>query len=52
MLPPLSSSSIDEEDFAVDIIYTLFIGTSDFLLAMARRGNGLQARSPWQTINV
>ncbi|MBT9318007.1 hypothetical protein [Leptothoe spongobia] len=46
----LPSSSIDQEDFAVGVIYTLFIGTSDFLLAMARRGDGSQARSRWLTL--
>ncbi len=44
----LPSSSIDEEDFRVDIIYTLLIGTGAFLLAMVRRGNGLQVRSDWE----
>ncbi|WP_250565506.1 hypothetical protein [Adonisia turfae] len=48
----LSSGSAGEEDYRIDIIYTLFVGTSDFLLAMARRGNGSQARSPWQTLDV
>nr|MDJ0703296.1 hypothetical protein [Leptolyngbyaceae cyanobacterium MO_188.B28] len=48
----LSSNSIEEEDFAVDIIYQLFIGTSDFLLAMGRRGNGSQARTPWKVLNT
>lgn len=47
-LPP---SAVDEEDFTVDLIYTLLIGTSDFLLAMARRGDGSQARSRWEPLN-
>ncbi|MGF1537850.1 MAG: hypothetical protein ACFB4J_15410, partial [Elainellaceae cyanobacterium] len=45
-----TSGIVGEEDFAVDVVYTLFIGTSDFLLAMARRGDGSQARSRWQVI--
>ncbi|MGF1515827.1 MAG: hypothetical protein ACFB5Z_19300 [Elainellaceae cyanobacterium] len=44
------SGVVGEEDFAVEILYTLFIGTSDFLLAMARRGDGSEARSRWQVI--
>lgn len=47
-LPP---SAVDEEDFTVDLIYTLLIGTSDFLLAMARQGDGSQARSRWEPLN-
>ncbi len=46
----ISSAPVGEEDFAVEIMYTLFVGTSDFILGMARRGDGSQARSRWQVL--
>ena len=48
----LNSSRIGEEDFSVKLIHTLFVGTSDFLLRMARRGNGSRSRTPWKQINA
>ena len=48
----LSSGDVGERSFSVDVIFTLFIGASEFLLAMARRGDGSQARSAWQVINA
>lgn len=39
-----------EENYSVDVMFTLLVGRGEQLLAIARRGDGSQARSPRQVI--
>ena len=48
----LPAGDVTEENFEVDVMFTLLIGSGDGVLAMARRGDGSQARSPWQVIDA
>ena len=46
------TATLAEEHYEVSVMFTLLVGQSDFLLAIARRGDGSEARSPWQVINA
>jgi len=43
---------VTEENYSVDVMFTLLVGREERLLAIARRGDGSQARSPWQVIGA
>ncbi|MGK7954477.1 MAG: hypothetical protein AB4063_04330 [Crocosphaera sp.] len=49
---PLTSNRVEEENYRVDRIFTLLIGSSNFILGMVRLGDGSETRSSWQILNV
>ncbi|MEL6815603.1 MAG: hypothetical protein AAFP03_12405 [Cyanobacteria bacterium J06598_3] len=48
----LPAERVTEENYSVDVMFTLLVGRGEQLLAIARRGDGSQARSPWQVIDA
>jgi len=49
---PVANSDPNIDDLEVGQLFSLLVGTSDFLLAMARIGDGSESRSTWQAFGA